>query len=169
MFDRLVNITTDLPPEERFYFADDGETLVLPMKNIASFLSGQNSNSACKMLIETRRWKKVAQGLSGFVQVEPFLIPFTRNGKPLKFKGRWTDDIYVDRDIGRQGVPHEVLRPVVKTPWELSFTVRILPKLEELFGFGEHNVRDLFENGGLAVGLGTYRGVYGKFQVTKWE
>ena len=33
----------------------------------------------------------------------------------------------------------------------------------------EHEVKTLFEEGGLAVGLGTFRGVYGKFVVDKWE
>lgn len=30
-------------------------------------------------------------------------------------------------------------------------------------------LKDLFEIGGVAIGLGTFRGVFGKFKVTKWD
>jgi hypothetical protein len=30
-------------------------------------------------------------------------------------------------------------------------------------------LKKLFDDGGLTIGLGTYRGVYGKFVVDKWE
>jgi hypothetical protein len=30
-------------------------------------------------------------------------------------------------------------------------------------------LKKIFEQGGHAVGLGTFRGVFGKFRVTQWE
>jgi len=50
-------------------------------------------------------------------------------------------------------------------PWELRFKIILLetPELNEV------RLKELFERGGLAIGLGTFRGVFGKFKVTKWE
>ena len=50
-------------------------------------------------------------------------------------------------------------------PWALDFMLKILPNKE----IKEEEIRNLFVDGGIAIGLGTFRGVYGKFEVTYWE
>lgn len=64
-----------------------------------------------------------------------------------------------------KGIPNPKERPVLPLPWSLEFELAILPNQE----IKETEIYNLFVEGGLAIGLGTYRGVYGKFFVEKWE
>jgi hypothetical protein len=47
----------------------------------------------------------------------------------------------------------------------LEFEVSIYPNKE----IKEQELKNLVEEGGLAIGFGTFRGVYGKFIVDRWE
>jgi hypothetical protein len=49
--------------------------------------------------------------------------------------------------------------------WELAFTLTIYPNKE----IKEQEIMNLFIDGGVAIGLGTFRGVFGKFEVSKWD
>jgi hypothetical protein len=75
--------------------------------------------------------------------------------------------MYLDRRVARldKGIPNPKERPVLPLPWELSFTLSIFPNKE----IKEQEIMNLFSEGGIAIGLGTFRGVYGKFEVKKWE
>ena len=64
-----------------------------------------------------------------------------------------------------KGVPNPKIRPVIRAPWELAFEVSIFPNKE----FTEDMLTDLFIRGGLAIGLGTFRGIFGKFRVVEWK
>jgi len=172
MFDRYPGDNkTVLEPGQLMYFMPDGRTLCIPAANLSSFLSAQNTTSVAKLL-GGRGYKKLAMALLSFVQISPMLIPLCRDGEPIVFNG-FVDDkdieaqIYVDRRVARldKGVPNPKARPVVELPWDLSFTLRLIKNDE----FNETRLRQLFIKGGIALGIGTYRGLFGKFLVDKWE
>lgn len=172
MFDRYPGDNkTALDPSQMMYFMEDGKTLCLPAANFSSFLSAQNTTSVAKLL-GGRGYKKLAMALLGFVQISPMTIPLTREGEPIVFNG-FVDDrdveagVYIDRRVARldKGVPNPKARPVVDLPWELSFTLRIIKNDE----FDETLLKQLVVKGGIALGLGTYRGLFGKFLVDEWE
>jgi hypothetical protein len=50
-------------------------------------------------------------------------------------------------------------------PWEMSFNLTIYPNKE----IKEQEIKNLLAEGGMAIGLGTFRGVFGKFEITRWE
>lgn len=166
MFDRYPGDNkTKLLPEQKMYYDSDGN-LVVPSENIQSFLSAERTKSAVKMFYDARKYKTVASALLGFVIIEPFQIPLLRNGKKVKFKGFDKDGIWLHKSVARlkDGIPNPKERPVVDLPWELHFKVTLI---ENDF-VSEQEVKLLFEKGGVPIGLGTYRGVYGKFIVKKW-
>jgi len=66
---------------------------------------------------------------------------------------------------GNLSVPNPKERPVLSLPWNIEFDMTLLETNE----LSENVLRKLFEVGGLAIGLGTFRGVFGKFVVDKWE
>jgi hypothetical protein len=118
---------------------------------------------------------KVALGCQSFVMIEPELIPITKNHKPivlttaLKAEGE-TDKatgIYVKFSVARlkNGVPHELYRPVIPLPWEMAFKVTLMDNPD----VKENKLYDLFDKGGLALGFGTWRGTYGKFKIVLWK
>jgi len=173
MFDRYAgDNSTQLEPWQKLYFAPDGATLVLPSLNLLSFLSAHNTNSAPKRLLDKRKFKDVANACLSFVTASPAYIPFLRDGKPIKF-GRFEKDLdatsgaYVHRSVARldKGIPNPKVRPVLPLPWSLSFTLTLYPNKE----VNEQQLMNLFEGGGVAIGLGTFRGVFGKFRIASWE
>ena len=168
MFDRYPgNNQTELPPERKMYFLPDGKTLMLPARNINSFLSATNTVSAPRRLYDARKYKDVCFAFMSFVAIEPFEIPFTRDSEPIQFAGFGKNGIRLDRSVARlaKGVPNPKERPFIELPWELNFTLNVFPNEE----FGMDQLYDIFRRGGLTVGLGTWRGVYGKFRVQTWE
>lgn len=172
MFDRYAGDNqTQLDPHQKMYYGEDLRTLVLPATNISSFLSSINTTSAPKRLLG-KKGNAVAQACLSYVQISPFLIPITRDGKPIvfgAFKGDRDPDtgIFIHRSVARlpKGVPNPKVRPVLPCPWEVAFDLTIYPNNE----IKEEMLQKLFKEGGLALGLGTFRGVFGKFEVLSWK
>lgn len=52
----------------------------------------------------------------------------------------------------------EILRPVLPAPWELHFSLVMMPNTEQ-------EIINLLDNGGRALGFGPFRGPYGRFTV----
>jgi len=173
MFDRYAGDNkTQLAWSQKIYLIPGTNFLCLPATNINSFLSSHNTNSAPKRLRDARQYKKIANACLSFVMISPDYIPFTRNGEPITV-GTFSDTsdpesgIYIHRSVARleKGIPNPKERPVLPLPWELTFTLDIVPNQE----IKEQEVRNLFEDGGVAIGLGTYRGIFGKFRIAQWE
>lgn len=166
LFDRYSgNNKEQLAPMDKIY-TDENNVLVLPSLNIMSFLSAQNTESAPQRIIG-RGYKEVAKAALSFVNINPFYIPFTKNGKLLK---KEEANIKIVQHVakimkGKLAVPNPKERPMLDLPWELSFDLELTetPELNETL------LKKLFEKGGLAIGLGTFRGVFGKFKLTQWD
>jgi len=180
MFDRYAGDNkTQLEWSQRIYLIPSTNILALPTSNIVSFLSAHNTNSAPKRLRDARAFKKIANACLSFVSIGALedsphrqYIPFVRDSQRITV-GKFGDDtepqsgLYLDRRVARldKGIPNPKERPVLPLPWALEFELQILPNKE----IKEEEVYNLFVDGGLAIGLGTFRGVYGKFEVSCWE
>jgi hypothetical protein len=64
-----------------------------------------------------------------------------------------------------KGIPNPKERPVLPLPWEIEFDLTIYPNKE----VKEMEIKNLLSEGGMAIGLGTFRGVFGKFVIDKWQ
>lgn len=172
MFDRYAgDNTTKLEPWQKLYL-DKDENICLPSINLISFLSAHNTNSAPKRLMDARKFKGIANACLSFVTFSPTLLQFKRNGKPIRF-GKLEQDVdkqsgvYIHRSVARldKGIPNPKERPVLPLPWSLEFECTIWPNKE----IQEQQIINLFEAGGRAIGIGTFRGVFGKFIIEKWD
>jgi hypothetical protein len=176
MFDRYAgDNNTKLEPDQKLYLKPDttgSPHIILPTANFTSFLSAHNTNSAPKRLRDARKYKGIANACLSFLDIQEEYIPFMRDGEPIRF-GRFIDDrdeesgCYVHRSVARleKGIPNPKVRPVLPKPWTLEFTLILYPNKE----IKEQEVFNLISEGGIAIGLGTYRGVFGKFEVIQWE
>ena len=178
MFDRYAgDNNTKLEWSQKIYTIPNTDILSLPTSNIVSFLSAHNTNSAPKRLRDARQFKKICNACLSFTMIEalegnPQYIPFIRNGDVIHV-GKFGDEkdelsgIYLDRRVARldKGIPNPKERPVLPLPWSLSFQLTILPNKE----IKEQEIMNLFEEGGMAIGFGTFRGVFGKFRLVCWE
>jgi hypothetical protein len=174
MFDRYAGDNkTQLQWTQKIYLHDD--VLVIPTTNIVSFLSAHNTNSAPKRLRDKRAYKDIANACLSFTIIEgdvPGYIYFRRNGKPIRVgtfgeSSDPTSGLYLHRAVARldKGIPNPKERPVLPAGWQIEFNLSVLPNTE----IKEQEIRNLFAEGGMAIGLGTYRGVFGKFEITKWD
>lgn len=180
MFDRYPGDNdTKLEPWQKLYLAgENGRTICLPSANIISFLSAQNTDSAPKRLLDSRKYKNFAQACGSFVSIGPRMIPFTRDGEPIVFgkldskneSGDPCDQlsgVYIDFRVARleKGIPNPKYRPVLTMPWELRFELSLLPNRQ----IQEQQLMNVFQEGLLCLGLGTFRGQFGKAEIFKWE
>ena len=165
MFDRYIGMKKQLSPLDKAYLSTTSpDDLILPFLNIQSFLSAQNTESAPQRVVG-RGWKQIAKAALTFVDINPFEIPILR-GDRVATKA----DLIIDyrKAIIKKGalaIPSDKERPVLPLPWSMEFTITLYenPDLDE------YTLRKLFEDGGVQIGFGTYRGAFGKFEVTKWE
>jgi hypothetical protein len=174
MFDRYPgDNTTQLEAHQKLYLEPgDSRRIGLPAINIMSFLSAHNTNSAPKRLRDKRKFKDICNAMLSFITIKESFIPFTRDGKPIVF-GKFVDDFdelsrcRIERHVARldKGIPNPKVRPVLPVEWMLNFTMEITPNRE----IKETDILNLMEEGGRALGLGTFRGVFGKFEVTRWD
>lgn len=168
LFDRYAGNNNDkLKWQDKVYLSsEDGKTLVFPAVNLQSFLSAQNTESAPQRVCG-KKWRTVAKAAQSYVTVGSVETPFTRNGDPLTIDNAGLEKaVHVARlKKGQLAIPNLKERPMLRTPWELSFTLDLLENND----LSETTLRELFEVGGTAIGLGTFRGVFGKFQVASWK
>jgi hypothetical protein len=165
LFDRYSgNNKEQLSTMDKIY-VNEGQ-MVLPSTNILSFLSAQNTESAPQRVIG-RGYKEVCKAAQSFVTIEPMYIPFSRNGMVLtpENAGLKVHSAVAKIMKGKLAIPNPKERPMLEVPWELRFKITLLetPELNEVL------LKKLFERGGLAIGLGTFRGAFGKFKVDSWE
>jgi hypothetical protein len=171
MFDRYAGDNQTVLEVQQKLYLDAERRVCLPSANIMSFLSAQNTTSAPQR-IGVKKYKDICRAALSFLTIEPMLIPFLRDGKEVQF-GRFDGDtdkesgIWIHRSVARlpKGIPNPKVRPVLPVPWALEFNLTIFPNEE----IQEVQLRNIFVKGGYALGLGTYRGVYGKFKLMGWE
>jgi hypothetical protein len=176
MFDRYSGSNKlQLERQNKMYLKEDG-TIYLPSLNLLSFLSATNTESAPKLFLPSKEYRGVASALASAVAITPDEIPFTRNGKVLKFgefeelaSGELVDKksgVHMTEYVARVkcGIPHPNKRPVLPLPWTLEFDL-FVGAHEEL---SEQLIEDLFTKGGLFLGIGTFRKVFGKFEFS-WK
>ena len=166
MFDRYSGNNKEQLDAMNKCYVSESNHLVLPSTNVLSFLSAQNTESATQRVIG-RGYKEVCKAALSYVMIEPYNIPFSRNGQPIERNEQNLKMHYSVAKImkGKLAIPSPKERPILEPEWKLSFklTLQETPELNEVL------LKRIFERGGNAVGLGTFRGVFGKFFVEKWD
>lgn len=178
MFDRYAGDNqTKLTWDQKIYLRPGTNELVLPALNIISFFTAHNTNSAPKRLRDKRVYKSICNAILSFVSIQGAdgdveNISFTRDGKPVTV-GTFGDrsepqsGLYLHRAVARldKGIPNPKERPVLPLPWALEFDLTIYPNKE----IKEQEIKNLLAEGGMAIGIGTFRGVFGKFEIERWD
>jgi len=177
MFDRYAGDNdTKLSWTEKIYLKPGTNVLCLPSTNINSFYTAHNTPSAPKRLRDKRKYKDICNAIQSFCLISAVdgseYIPFTRNSETITVGtfGESRDEesrLELHRSVARldKGIPNPKERPLLPLDWELEFRLSIVPNN----AIKEAEIRNLTIEGGLAIGLGTYRGQFGKFVVDAWE
>jgi hypothetical protein len=179
MFDRYAGDNdTKLTWKEKIYLIPGTNILALPVENVYSFFTATNTQSAPKRLRDARTYKKICNALQSFLEIVPtgenlHYIPFMRDNKVIEVGNFDVIDrdtksgIYLHRTVARldKGIPNPKERPVLPSGWQLAFEIQLYQNEQVKMV----EIKNLLEQGGIALGFGTYRGVFGKFSVEKFE
>lgn len=175
MFDRYPgDNSTKLEVWQKLYFSpSEPKVIGLPALNIMSALSAHNTNSFPKRLRDKRKFKDIANAIQAFSLISPTFIPLLHDGKPIvfgKMDQNGVDSVsgcYAHHAVARldKGIPNPKIRPVIPLKWSLEFEFTLFPNRE----IKEQEIMNLLEEGDRSVGLGTWRGTFGKFFIAKWE
>jgi hypothetical protein len=154
------------PPEQKLYLNDNNE-VVLPSENIYAFLFSEKGGG-CARSFEGRKGKEFIRVGMSHITIEPLLIPFLRNGKPIVFEN-FTDGIFkitefapTTKMAGGSYIKQDVRRrPILTTPWQLRFKIVLIANTL----IEEDRLYNWFVRGGIEIGLGNYRPRFGRFTV----
>lgn len=173
MFDKFVDHSKEKrPPDQKMYLAA-GNKLVLPAENIYAFLFSENPMGAAKSM-EGKAGKEFIRYGQASIFIDPIEIPILDGkNKPVVFddpkfeKGRFLIWLSGGRTkLGSLSVKQEAQpRPYLTLPWSVEFMVTLLLNKK----IDSTKLENWFKEGGIVVGLGTYRPRFGRFIVTKWE
>ncbi len=172
MFDQFFDHSKEpRPPEQKFYLVGKNQ-LVFPSFNLMAFLFNQKGNSCVGKFEGKRRGDYISMGFS-HVSIAPQSIPFEgKDMKPIYFKNFEDPRFAIFRSAPTTKLPGGGLikqeakpRPILKMPWYLEFVINLYknPLINSV------KLQNWFESGGLLIGLGTYRPLFGRFMIKKWE
>lgn len=163
LFDRYGGSNeSKLEPIDKVYWRDG--IAVMPQINIYSALSAENTKSVAKMFFG-KKAKPIGMAINNCLIIDQAYIPITQNGKQVKyeeFEKKFEILHHVAR-INKAGtaIPNPKERPCLDTPWEINFGVQFIPSGDLTWDV----MQQCFDYAGV-IGLGTYRPLYGGYQVT---
>ena len=160
-----VAAKTDQKKEIELKLHKDKKGVYMPADNIRMMLIGNTKRmGAAKILggqIEKAKGTKYLNFCKACVWVLGPDDPLKVYIKP----DRTTMDDYDERSfINATGSRSITMRPILTTPWTLTFMVQVTEDL-----FADSKIREFFEVAGRRCGVGAYGPTFGRFQVTEWE
>ena len=185
-FDRYTGAAVEkgaVPDLEKQLYLDEHDGLVMPADNLGSFFYSANYPSCVNMFWSDIKTRKI--GLQCFkAQVFPNpqqIAILDGDGEQVRitgFKknknGKLADaeaNIYVDESLPRvKGavVPNpNKRRPTLRRPWQMRFQLMVF----EVAGsdITVDRVEDYLRRGGMMIGIGTHRPMFGRFAVEEFE
>jgi hypothetical protein len=169
MFDRYPGDNkTQLPVREKAALNARDE-IVVPSLNLLSMLAAENTQSVSKLF--GKAGKAIARDIKAGLSIDAAELPLLCKGKavvmPEVLTANAAEQVYVRLDVARvkAGIPNPKQRPVVNTPWSLDFAASFLEGEECKIA----TLRDAFARAGRYIGLGTFRPLFGQFEVSRWD
>lgn len=165
--------------DDKLHLTEQSE-LYLPALNMLGMFYSQSSRSAIQACEKKTEYKSISWDARALLTVNPSRIPILRNGKPIVHK-KWEKDkrgrlydadaqLWVDDSLPRvKGVVtgnQAKRRPTLKLPWSMRFSLNVI----EIEGSAItiERVEKWLRTGGLMIGIGTHRPVYGRFEVASF-
>ena len=165
MFDRYGGDNkTKLEDMEKMYLDDKG-TCGIPVLNMFSLLSAENTPSVAKRFYG-KQGRDVAQGIKSFCNIEamdgedPLFAPIKdETGETYKSND---PRIKIMNHVARlaKGIPNPKARPMIPTGWNIALRFELQPN--QLLN--EPTLRKMIIEGGI-LGLGTFRPIFGRYSV----
>lgn len=169
LFDRYAGDNkTKLPVLEKFY-TDDNKGIVLPILNVFSLLTAQNTDSVSARFYGKER-RDIALGVNAFCAITPAGVETKEmvNAPILDEKGKQykvgDKRIQVLQHVARMkkaaaAIPNPKERPMIPTGWSVTLDFALA---ENTF-LSLTTLKRMVEQGGI-LGLGTFRPIFGRYE-----
>jgi hypothetical protein len=160
LFDRYHGNNQAKPePIEKVYWSRHDEAC-LPQINLYSSLSAENTKSVAKMFYG-KNAKPLSMAVNNWLQIHQEDLILTRNGRPFH-RSNFDSDFRIVHHVARlqKGIPNPKVRPLIDAPWQCEFDITFNPTPECNWPV----MVKMLQQAGM-IGLGTYRPLYGTFQV----
>lgn len=176
MFDRFFDHSAEeRPPEQKLYLNQDN-FLVMPAANLVALLTNERPPGAIK-LAEKKKANDYLPYVKGHVHFSQIQFPISDDNGPIIFTHFDGQRFFIDRSAprvikGSLSIKQESRsRPVLSLPWFIKIGINLI---ETEFSKGKivpDKLYSWFSLGGLVIGLGTYRPLYGRFELshTHWQ
>jgi len=150
--------------EEKIWI--DKKGVYIPTDNLRMILIGNKARTGAAKIYGSEYQSKKGKKFVDFCKACVWVIGEGPKLDKVYFKpNRMTwDDTDIRSFINAVGSRSSIERPLLTTPWSLTFTVSITDD-----SVSSDLVRKMYEIGGLRCGLGVYGPTFGRFQVTQWK
>lgn len=147
--------------EEKLWF--DKKGVYIPTDNLRMLLIGNKHRTGAAKIYGSEYESKKGTKYLNFCKACVWVVG--DNGKVYfeQIRKTW-DDTDIRSFINATGGRDTTERPILKTPWSLSFTVQVTDD-----SVPSDIVRAFYETAGMRCGLGVYGPTFGRFKVVEWE
>lgn len=142
----------NIPAEKKLTIADN--KIVITSDRMIQFLIGEMPAGCIKLFTDTKKFKTLIQKAKANIGIFPRLIPIAKADEYI---------VREDKVVGGT-VPKIIKRPMIEN-WEAKFSINLV----ENPNIHYETLESWFNRGGIEVGLGAWRPVYGQFIVEKFE
>ena len=146
---------TNIPPMKKIAF--EGSKVVIRPDRIMSFLIDNNTAlpAGCvKLFVDMKKYKILLPKVKAYVGLPTENIPIANK-----------KDIIIREDkVNGGGVPNMVKRPMINN-WEAKFSINLIENPDITF----EKLENWINRGGIEVGFGAWRPLFGQFIVEKFE
>lgn len=166
IFNCFVSIKDEVPTIRKVPVIDG--KLAISGDRLLAFLIANKPEQppgCIKLFMKSTEYKKVLPLVKAYVGHQ-LVIPVLVDGKEVKFSDfEKSEEVKIQKDKVCGGpVPSIVERPIVEN-WSLEFQINLVENKE----ISLERLKEWYERGGIEVGLGASRPVYGQFTVSKFE
>jgi hypothetical protein len=166
IFNQFVSIKEEPPVEKKIPLVD-GKVAISGDRILAFLIDNKPERPAgcVKAFTNSKQYKAVLPKVKAYIGFQP-VISVLCEGKEINFENfDKTPQVKVRKDKVCGGpVPMIVERPIIEN-WSMEFIINLIENPEITF----EKLQSWFERGGIEVGLGCSRPVYGQFIVEKFE
>lgn len=144
----------------------DKKGVYIPTDNLRMLLIGNRYRTGAVKIYGSEYQSKKGKKFVDFCKACVWVVGEGKKLDRVYFKPnrkKW-DDTDVRSFINAAGSRDTTERPILTTPWSLTFTVSITDD-----SVSSDLVHKMYDVAGLRCGLGVYGPTFGRFQVVKWE
>ncbi len=147
--------------EEKLWF--DKKGVYIPTDNLRMMLIGNRFRTGAAKIYGSEYESKKGTKYINFCKACVWVVGDNNKVYFEPKREKW-DDVDIRSFINATGGRDTTERPILNTPWSLTFTIQVTDD-----SIPQETIREFYNVAGLRCGLGVYGPTFGRFIVKDWE